>query len=49
MIETREKFTKRFQFEKISNQIVTNSPTETQMSGSAYNDLARYNSKTIFR
>lgn len=48
MIETRERFTKRFQFEKLSHQILE-TPTETQFSGSAHNELARYDSKTIFR
>ena len=49
MIETRERFTKRFQFEKLSHQILDGTPSETQFSGSANNNLARYDSKTIFR
>ena len=49
MIETRERFTKRFQFEKLSHQMLDGTPTETQFSGSTHNELARYESKTVFR
>ena len=49
MIDTRERFTKRFQFEKVSHQILEGTPTQTQISGSAHNELASYDSRTIFR
>ena len=49
MIETRERFTKRFQFEKLSHQMLDGTPTETQFSGSTHNELARYESRTVFR
>ena len=49
MIDTREKFTKRYQFDKLSHQMVDKTTNETQLSGSAHNKLARYDSKTIFR
>lgn len=49
MIDTREKFTRRFQFDKVSHQMISATPTETHFSGSANNELARYDSKTIFR
>ena len=49
LIDTREKFTKRYQFEKLSHNVLTNTPTDTQLSCSVQNDLPRYDSKTIFR
>ena len=49
MIDTRERFTRRFQFDKLSHQLASNTPTETKLSGSAYNQLSSYDSKTIFR
>ena len=30
LIDTREKFTKRYQFEKLSHNVLTNTPTDTQ-------------------
>ena len=49
MIDTRERFTKRFQFDKLSHKLLSHTPTDTQMSGSEHNMLASYDSKTIFR
>ena len=49
MLDTQEKFTKRFQFDRMSHNLLSKTPTNQSISGSANNDITKYESKTIFR
>jgi len=49
MLDTQEKFTKRYQWDRMSHKLLSKTPTQNTLSGSAHNDLTKYDSKTVFR